>query len=569
MMSRSLLVLLLLPFSALAQGDVFEQDVSGLRKVEPAFRITQNPKIIDTTIATKLTDYPLLVIQFPTEIQLETIPAAKIRTAEKLEQLYAFYAKVGVGTELMPLGEFYFDSKRSRKYIYGAHVKHLSSFGNMKNYAPSTFDRTRLNLYGGINENNYTLRGDVHYNNQGLHYYGWQIPTDSVSRDSISQRYHDAGGSFSFASHKKDSANLNYKVGFDYNYFGAKSPDADTLKDWKGRENYVAVTSSAWYKLGKEIYAAEFGVRYNGYRYGIKDSSLSVLDTALFLNNTVVNLKPTISTYLQNDRFKATIGLDFVIDAHQRTKAYIYPVAEVKYSMFNDIFIPYVGLRGGLKQNTYRGLTRENEFVLTNLALRNENTQIDFYGGIKGTLSKRMSFNAAASFASVRDKALFVSDTTYSIGNKFNVIYDTLRIATIEGSLSYQFNEKMKIDGLGRYNSYMLNANAFAWNLPRFQFMVRGHYNLFDKFIVNLDLNMEEGRKALVYAAGDKVTEVDGQFIRDLGFLTDVNLGLEYRYNKRISAFIQFNNLASQRYFRWFDYPVQVFQVMGGITARF
>jgi hypothetical protein len=569
MMSRSLLVLLLLPFSALAQGDVFEQDVSGLRKVEPAFRITQNPKIIDTTIATKLTDYPLLVIQFPTEIQLETIPAAKIRTAEKLEQLYAFYAKVGVGTELMPLGEFYFDSKRSRKYIYGAHVKHLSSFGNMKNYAPSTFDRTRLNLYGGINENNYTLRGDVHYNNQGLHYYGWQIPTDSVSRDSISQRYHDAGGSFSFASHKKDSANLNYKVGFDYNYFGAKSPDADTLKDWKGRENYVAVTSSAWYKLGKEIYAAEFGVRYNGYRYGIKDSSLSVLDTALFLNNTVVNLKPTISTYLQNDRFKATIGLDFVIDAHQRTKAYIYPVAEVKYSMFNDIFIPYVGLRGGLKQNTYRGLTRENEFVLTNLALRNENTQIDFYGGIKGTLSKRMSFNAAASFASVRDKALFVTDTTYSIGNKFNVIYDTLRIATIEGSLSYQFNEKMKIDGLGRYNSYMLNANAFAWNLPRFQFMVRGHYNLFDKFIVNLDLNMEEGRKALVYAAGDKVTEVDGQFIRDLGFLTDVNLGLEYRYNKRISAFIQFNNLASQRYFRWFDYPVQVFQVMGGITARF
>jgi hypothetical protein len=569
MMSRSLLLLLLLPMSVFAQGDVFVFDVSGLRKVEPAFRITQNPKIIDTTIATKLTDYPLLVIQFPTEIELETIPAAKIRTAEKLEQLYAFYAKVGVGTELMPLGEFYFDSKRSRKYMYGAHVKHLSSFGNMKNYAPSTFDRTRLNLYSGINESNYTLRGDVHYNNQGLHYYGWQIPTDSVSRDSISQRYHDAGGSFSFASHKKDSANLNYKVGFDYNYFGAKSPEADTLKDWKGRENYIAVTSSAWYKLGKEIYAAELGVRYNGYRYGIKDGSLSVLDTALFLNNTVVNLKPTISTYLQNDRFKATIGFDFVIDAHQRTKAYIYPVAEVKYSMFNDIFIPYIGLRGGLKQNTYRGLTRENEFVLTNLALRNENTQIDFYGGIKGTLSKRMSFNAAASFATVRDKALFVTDTTYSIGNKFNVIYDTLRIATIEGSLSYQFNEKIKIDGLGRYNSYMLNNNAFAWNLPRLQFMVRGHYNLFDKFIVNLDLNMEEGRKALVYAAGDKVTEVDGQFVRDLGFLTDVNLGLEYRYNKRISAFIQFNNLASQRYFRWFDYPVQVFQVMGGITARF
>jgi outer membrane receptor protein involved in Fe transport len=44
---------------------------------------------------------------------------------------------------------------------------------------------------------------------------------------------------------------------------------------------------------------------------------------------------------------------------------------------------------------------------------------------------------------------------------------------------------------------------------------------------------------------------------------------LEYRYNKRISAFLQVNNLASQRYYRWYNYPVQPIQVMGGITARF
>jgi hypothetical protein len=81
---------------------------------------------------------------------------------------------------------------------------------------------------------------------------------------------------------------------------------------------------------------------------------------------------------------------------------------------------------------------------------------------------------------------------------------------------------------------------------------------------------MEQGRRALVYAMEpEDVTLEDNQFVKELGFIADVNLGLEYRYNQRISAFIQLNNVASQRYNRWYNYPVQAFQVLGGITARF
>jgi outer membrane receptor protein involved in Fe transport len=214
-------------------------------------------------------------------------------------------------------------------------------------------------------------------------------------------------------------------------------------------------------------------------------------------------------------------------------------------------------------------LTEQNEFVLSNVQLRNENTAIDFYGGFKGALSKKMSFNVGASFARIKDKAFFVTDTVYSVGNKFNVIYDTLSLTTIEGSLSYQLNEKLKIDAIGRYYSYSLLNNAYAWNMPDWQAIARGSYNLFDKFLINLDLNFEGGRKALVYTMEDDVIEENLQYAKPLGLIADINLGLEYRYNKRISAFIQLNNVASQRYNRWYNYPVQVFQVLGGITARF
>lgn len=570
-MKKSIIYIFCLMSSlSFAQGPDVVLQGTGLREIEPAYRMTESPKIIDTTITTPVIEYPLLVLQAPTSIEVQSIDPATIKTDAKLAQIYHTYVKLGVGTELMPLGEVYFDSKRSRKFVYGVHAKHLSSYGNFENYAPAQFDRTKVGLYGALNEKNYTLKSNLHYNNQGLHYYGWKIPTDSVDRSTTAQRYQDIGGAFSFASHKKDSANLNYSVGIEYNNYASKKPEADSLKDWRARENYFAFLGSGSYKYGKEIYALDFNVRYNGYKYGdLYDTNTTILDSGIVLNNTIVNLKPTITTFLKDNRFKAKIGVDIVIDAHTKTKAHIYPVAELKYSLFNDIFIPYLGLRGGLKQTTFKSLTADNEFLLTNVNMQNENTAIDLYGGFKGTLSRRMSFNISGSFARVQNKALFVTDTNFSVGNKFNVIFDTLNLTTIEGSLSYQLMEKLKVDGIGRFYSYALLNNTYAWNLPQWQAILRGSYNLYDKFLVNLDLNFEGGRRALVYAMEDDVTTENNQLAKQLGLVADINLGLEYRYNKRISAFVQLNNLASQRYNRWYNHPVQIFQFMGGITARF
>ena len=549
-------------------NDPIDVDATGDREIEPAYRIALSPRIVDTTINTAIVNYPLLSLRYETSSEVERINPASIKTIEKLPKLYSSYVKLGVGTELMPLGEIYFNSKRSRKYIYGAHLKHLSSYGNISGYAPAQFDRTKFNLFGGINEKRYDLRGDIHYNNQGLHYYGIS-DTLGLLKDSIAQRYSDFGISGRYASHIKDSASVTYFVGLAYNNYLSKKPERKEDIDWRARENYFGITSGAWYKHGKETYAADFNIRYNGYKYGIEDSSFTGLDSGLVLNNTVINLKPSITSFLQDNRFKAKVGLDLTFDVHTKTKVYVYPMAEVKYSMFNDIFIPYVGIRGGLNQTTFKSLTNENEFLLPNIELRNEKTPIDFYGGIKGTLSKRISFNAGISFANVRDMALFVTDTLHSLGNKFDVIYDTLNVTTIEASIAYQMGEKLKLEGIGRYYSYSALNNSYAWNKPRMQFVIRGSYSLFEKVLFNVDVNLEEGRKALVYGEGENVTIESGQYIKNLGFLADANIGIEYRYNKRISAFVQMNNVASQGYMRWYNAPVQRFQFLGGVTFRF
>ena len=67
----------------------------------------------------------------------------------------------------------------------------------------------------------------------------------------------------------------------------------------------------------------------------------------------------------------------------------------------------------------------------------------------------------------------------------------------------------------------------------------------------------------------DALSTDQGQYYVNLGTIVDINLGLEYRYTPRVSIFLQANNLAAQRYNRWYSYPVQPIQVIGGITARF
>ncbi len=558
---------LIIGFTVFGQGDDVIITYKGNRSVEKAFRLTENPKIIDTVVETPITNYPLLSLQQITKIKLENIVPATVKTEQKLGQLYHSYTKIGIGSALMPLGEFYFDNTRSRKFTYGVHLKHLSSFGNIKGYAPAQFDRNSGKLFGGISEKNYNLLGDIHYNNKGFHYYG--IQNDSINRDSIAQRFSDVGSEFTFTSHKKDSANFNYAIGLKYNNFLSMKPLQDSLSKWRAQENFIALASNLNYKLGKDIFSVELNAAYNGYKYGIKDTTISLLDSGIVRNNTVINLKPAITTFAKENRFKAKIGVDLTLDADQKNNFYIYPIAELKYSLFNDLFIPYIGAKGGLKQNTFKSLTNQNEFLLTNLKVKNENTVFDLYFGFKGTITKRISFNTSASFAYVKNKALFVTDTIFSRGNKFNVIYDTLNVTTIEGSLSYQLVEKLKIDVIGRYFSYALNNNSYAWNLPQFQIITRGSYNLYDKFYANLDLNFEGGRKALVYKKEENTTIENNQIAKTLGFIADANLNLEYRYNKRISAFLQFNNLAGQRYKRWYNTPVQGFQVMGGVTFRF
>ena len=49
----------------------------------------------------------------------------------------------------------------------------------------------------------------------------------------------------------------------------------------------------------------------------------------------------------------------------------------------------------------------------------------------------------------------------------------------------------------------------------------------------------------------------------------DLNFSMDYTFLKRWTVFVNFNNVTGKHYERWTNYPVQGFQVLGGLKYRF
>jgi outer membrane receptor protein involved in Fe transport len=88
-------------------------------------------------------------------------------------------------------------------------------------------------------------------------------------------------------------------------------------------------------------------------------------------------------------------------------------------------------------------------------------------------------------------------------------------------------------------------------------------YNLKSKIYANVDVFVYNKQLALVTKAQSATGAVE------LKGYADINLSLEYRPGKRLSFFLNIQNLASTRYYKWNQYPSQRLNLLGGVTFSF
>ena len=573
--SMRLLVLTIVFFGVsivFAQSDVFETDGKGNRDIERSSRIPSSPKIVDNIPVNKVTSRPLMELNQRIVVRTDTIEAASVETEQMLNKFYPFYLKAGMGSALMPFAELYVNSTRSRNSYYGFHAKHLSFFGTIKDrenqrYAPAGFDKTSLLGTFETFQSSYTLLGQLHYLNHGFHYYG--LTQENANADSISQRYQTIDAKLVIDTHPRDTARFNVRTTANFRYTSTGAPYIDSLKDWKAKEQAFNLNMLGYYKTEKNTFHGLVGLRYNGYAYGILDSILMLSDSGLLRKNPIFDIQPGVKSSLLNRRLLVDAGFTVSIDGGNVTKAYFFPNVYAQYAIAQNSFVPFLSIGGQVKQNSLYSFYSLNPYINPNVLIQNEINPYDVQLGFKAKMGKNFHGGLSANFTKVNNRAFFVTDTLMSSSNRFTLVYDSLNHTKIEGKLTYQSGSKLNINLIARYHSYEMLHEAKAWNLPNAEVILGGAYNLFDKLLVKADVTLAMNRFAKVDASTPNASFENNQYFVDLGSIVDANLGFEYRYNKRLSGFLQINNLAAQRYLQFYNYPVIPLQVLAGVTFKF
>ena len=539
--------------STFAQQSKYNEVVKIVAEYTPtisdAYKINLNPKIEDTIVEVPKLSYSISSVKINTAFALEPIKPLRM-TAEPLDKLYNSLLNVGIGTYLTPYAEFFYNSTQSKDYNAGFHIKHLSSNASegIYNYRNSRYSDNEVNVYGKYFMQNYTLFGDINYVRNVVHYYGHQLGTsDSIQRaQNDKQRFSlidiNAGimGNFHDAQHLDYAVKLNF---YNLSSLFNQKENHFTLNGFASKS--VSFMSTA--KSQVAIVSAD--ISYFNYINNLGNTG-----------STLYNITPEIRTDL--GKLKVNIGFNISDHADANSAIMLSPVINANLAIVSDVLYVYAGIDRGFVKNTLKAFTDENPFIDADIPVLYTKNRFEFSGGIKGSFSKNLTFNAGITTINAENLPFFVTDTLSTAKNKFTMIYDNVQITNLKGEVSWEQSDKLNIMLKGDYFNYNTSHEMYAWEKPAYDLALTARYHLNEQLTLKADLF----GLFKIYERDYIKTKLSPQKINHI---FDFNLGAEYRFTKQLSAFLNLNNVANYRYYRWYNYPSERFNVLGGVSYRF
>lgn len=461
-----------------------------------------------------------------------------------LPKLKNNYTKVGYGNYNSPLLEIYLNTVRNKDLQAGVFVKHFSA--NPDGY--NTFSNNTVDAFVKKFSPNAVIEADVNYTRNNAYLYGFN--TDSVKplHSDVQQLFQNVGVNASYSNIVKDSNSLMFKAGFSfYGFYDSHS----------NVEN-------------------NFGL-FGNFTKRVQGNPLEIHTKLDIISNTFTLYPTTLQTDIQrtyfdlNPRYTLNNGdvylkLGFnstVATASGSSKIHFFPVAEAGYSLIPKSLTAYSGITGNVKQNNFKTISNENPFVrditFKNSIDNNTINKFEVYAGIKGILGAQTSFALSASWKTLDNMLFYVTDSI--IYNPQKVVYDNCGLMNLKAELLHEFADQFRVGITVNYYSYssfkLLNQ---PYGRPTFETKLNAMYNMGDKFILHADIFTMDQRYTKLLKSNTE---------ESIKGIVDLNLGVDYLYNKTVAVFLNLNNLTNNTYQRWYNYPSYGFNVMGGLKVTF
>ncbi|MDE6494215.1 MAG: hypothetical protein K2L50_06560 [Bacteroidales bacterium] len=562
--------------------------------IKPVF----TPHTLDTVLGKIPVECQIISRPFATAYPIENIKPAKI-LGEPIPKLFNSSVRAGVG--LMgrmpsPLGELNFSVGRSRKYELAVYYRHQSAYGNIKGY-----DRFKTNhslneadVLGRIFADKFITSLDISYGQKAVNCFGYgndalsfaSVVDDEFDnyKDQSRRWYQNARGILSFEDNATESTDLRFDAKVDYNL---------NLTNWRSAENSVVVEGGVSKVLLENRRSADVlslggRVRFedNTYRDGLRDGHYDIKIVGdLADDNSIVqewvpgnelrnayhvDFRPTL--YFKYDFVEMDVAAAFHVfgqgagDGVQKSTRFQFnPVVDLKLHIINKILTFFIGTDGGVERNTVEGISAINPYLhpLTFGNLKFTRDKFNAYAGLSGNFSRHIDYRVKVSAHFMEDvlsfdyfRYTYMGYQDYYGYNDFRPEYSgrvfNLRL---RGDLNFRWGRQILAHVDATYSHY----DKRLYYSPEFKANLSFRYNIVDKVTVYTRMTGYTNMWA---------KDRRGEDVRLKGCF-DWSLGAEYRFIKRMTVFVDLNNIIARRYYRWYDYPAYRFNFMAGLSFDF
>lgn len=560
-MIKKIFPFLILPVSLYAQSkdtvktkDLGSEEVMVVKAYQPAlsdaFKISDQPTADTTSVLSPEFNYALSPKKTETNYNITPIKPVRIKD-DNIKKLYRGFVKAGYGNYNTPYAELFYNALRSKTFDAGIHLKHISSSGTITGAGKPDYSQNALDLFGKkFLENKGALSARINLNRNVVHTYGYDATATIFSKAETELKYNFISGEVGYQSDLTDKDKIQFGVGLDFYHLSGTNPATEST------ENNFALKGFAGKYLNNSSYV-KMNVRLD----------FSKLQQPLIadLKNNILKFEPRYEFSI--DQVDISAGANIAIETQEETHYHLYPHIYAKYKIIEDAFSIFGQLTGNLERNSYRSITDVNPFVYSPIGIFNTNDKFDLRGGFTSKLDKEISVTASA--AIIRKKGeLFFMNATRVVESPitFIPVADDITLFNLHGEIEYSKTDKAQFWLKADYFGYDNSSLAKPFYKPAFEMTFAANYVMQDKIIIKSDWFF---RGVNYYNTGDVFNNDNLQGFDKLSSWVDASLGIEYRYTKVLSVFLNINNIGAVKYYRWYKYPQYRFNVLGGLSYSF
>ncbi|HBL75220.1 MAG: hypothetical protein A2W90_06085 [Bacteroidetes bacterium GWF2_42_66] len=567
-----------------AQKDTtrLKQEVEVTKAYQPsisdAFKINDIPQIKE-----EKTDKPVFEYSISSEPVFSTFSVKPVQAAtmvgEPKTELGKGLLKLGIGNYLTPYGELFYNAIPGNKSNFGMHFKHLSSHGKIKlvndDKVDAPFSDNAAEIFGKRFYRNSTLTVTGFFDRKGLQYYGYTGDklTDAEKEAIIptwqdKQVFSKGGVDFCLKSNTGASASsdMKYDLGFNFQYFGAKTGQRENLGKMQVSLNKNLDQFEGLLESSLTFYYADKIANRVTPASNQKKQILLMVNPAIVFTGDNALLQIGAKTYT-------------MIDDDEDARIVVTPNVKAEWSPVENILTLYAHAGGDFGHNVYSKIAAENPFAAPDHDIRNTEYQYILSGGIRGKFSSKTNYRAGVSYSGIKDMHFYYAQgfdyyseesSFRNLQNTLDVVYDDLKLLKLTGEFFHAASENLSFHLEGNYYSYEMETLAQPWHMPEFDVDLSLIYKTDGPLCFTLDAYVIGKRQALfVDSWSSMILPGFTETIYPMDPVFDLNASVEYQYNRKLGFFLQLNNFAFQHYETWSGYANQGFNVLAGVNFSF